>query len=341
MIRCNLTQGSPEWLAWRSEGIGSSEVSVLLDLNPYCTKWAFWAKRKFSILDDLSSNPLVKDGKKFEPLVRQKLEKHFGKVIEVFCAYNAIFPHRRASFDGVMDGNIPTEIKVVSDPVWDEVTKVGSKSEAYEMYYPQVCYQMGILESDIGYLVFYNRTSNQIRLFKIVRDVAVDDFIDEINEVVDAFFEKSILNNEEPEKDPRRDDYIPDESEMHDANELAYEFFNVVKAEQEAKHVHSQLKEKRDALAQKLSNIAITFKSINLFGVRITKRKRTYRIDYEAFLKDKGIQMTEDERIKYSSLSKESLSLNPAQKFIPQLKDKVMQQRALEAQRSFKLNKSN
>lgn len=333
-IRCDLIQGSQEWHDWRSGGIGSSDVSVLLGINPYKTIWDIWAERFGFISNNLDRNPLVRDGKKYEGVVRNQLSTHFKQKIDVFCAYAVNHIHRRASFDGVIDGNVPVEIKVVSNPVWKQVESHGKKSEAFELYYPQVCYQMGILGAQKGYLAFYNIEENRIKLFNIDRTDSVDMFIDEIFELVDNFFTDNILKKIEPTKDNLRDDYIPDESEMHEYQACAVEFYDLVKQEMAAKKIYLDLKEQRSVLTKKLASIAATFKSINLFGVRIVNRKRSYNIDYEAFLEAKGIVMTEEELAKYSSLSKPSLTIHPVENNIPKLRDKVLNQKALEAKRA-------
>ena len=229
-IRCDLIQGSQEWHDWRSGGIGSSDVSVLLGINPYKTIWDIWAERFGFISNNLDRNPLVRDGKKYEGVVRNQLSTHFKQKIDVFCAYAVNHIHRRASFDGVIDGNVPVEIKVVSNPVWKQVESHGKKSEAFELYYPQVCYQMGILGAQKGYLAFYNIEENRIKLFNIDRTDSVDMFIDEIFELVDNFFTDNILKKIEPTKDNLRDDYIPDESEMHEYQACAVEFYDSCKA---------------------------------------------------------------------------------------------------------------
>lgn len=332
--KVDLTQGSVEWLEWREDGMGSSDVSTLLDLNPYQTRWGLWALRFGILSNNHDANPNVRSGKTFEPIVREKLSVHFKQSLEVFCAYMNGHIHRRISLDGVIDGNVPVEIKVVSNPVWSEVNLKGVRSEAYELYYPQLCYQMGILSSPKGYLAFYNVDENRIKLFKVTLTESVELFIEEIFEAVDSFFTHNILDKQEPEKDSLRDDYIPGESEMHECHAQALEFYELVIKEREAKRIYEELKVERTAVANKLLSIASTFKSINLFGVRITNRKRSYRVDYEAFLKDKGITMTDSELVKYSKLTKASPTIAPSKANLPSLKDKVLKAKALQARLS-------
>src|SRR5690606_2655687 len=37
MVLVDLEQGSPEWLAWRAEGIGASDAATIMGENPYQT----------------------------------------------------------------------------------------------------------------------------------------------------------------------------------------------------------------------------------------------------------------------------------------------------------------
>src|SRR5512137_644666 len=62
-----------KWLATRATGIGSSDAAVILDLNPYKSRYALWAE-KTGLVDppDLSENESVEWGIKLEDPIAQK-----------------------------------------------------------------------------------------------------------------------------------------------------------------------------------------------------------------------------------------------------------------------------
>ncbi len=38
----DLEQGTPEWLEWRKNGIGSSDIATIMGANPYQTPYQLW-----------------------------------------------------------------------------------------------------------------------------------------------------------------------------------------------------------------------------------------------------------------------------------------------------------
>ena len=68
----NLSQRSPEWLAWRSQGVTASEAAAIVGRSPYKTLWRLWAEKTgLCEPDDLSANPFVQRGLQCEDQVRR------------------------------------------------------------------------------------------------------------------------------------------------------------------------------------------------------------------------------------------------------------------------------
>ena len=65
----DLEQGSPEWLAWRHDGLGGSDAALLLTADG---RRAVLGKRLQSEPDDGEPNPWMVRGKLLEPEARAK-----------------------------------------------------------------------------------------------------------------------------------------------------------------------------------------------------------------------------------------------------------------------------
>lgn len=71
-----------EWLAARRHGIGASEVSAILGLNPYRSCFEVWAqKMKQREMDDSASTEAATWGVLLEPVVRTEVARRIGRRI--------------------------------------------------------------------------------------------------------------------------------------------------------------------------------------------------------------------------------------------------------------------
>lgn len=140
-----LDQRSPEWLAWRMGGIGSSDALVIAAAAGMIDK-RDWMKS----LDDLyeekvtgvekpvEMNWRIRRGIENEPKARAKFEKSRGEVVQPVCAESADEPRLRASFDGIsFDGLETMEVKCPDE----EVHALAKNGEIVDYYKPQVAHQ--------------------------------------------------------------------------------------------------------------------------------------------------------------------------------------------------------
>src|SRR5690606_25193309 len=162
----NLSQGSDEWLEWRSGGITATDAVILLGRSPYKTKWRCWAEKTgYANPVDLSMNPLVRRGRENEDKARRLFEAELDDILLPLCVESSFDPLIRASLDGITSKNEPTELKCPSEKVWKEVCEQGEDSLAFQMYSCQVQHQLLATGSTKGYLVFY--FEGDIKVFEI------------------------------------------------------------------------------------------------------------------------------------------------------------------------------
>lgn len=300
LVIVNHDQGTPEWLQWRTYGIGASEVAILLGISPYKTIHRYWLEKKgFVEPEDLSRNPNVKRGNYFEPLVRRSFASFMNEDIDVYCGESRDYPHRKVSFDGVITSNgAPVEIKCPAANGFAEVEQLGRDSSQFKLYEPQLSYQIAMTGAEFGYLVFYCATTKKMLYFKVDYD---ENRATEIFEVVDTFFEVNIKGNVEPDKDPERDAYTPTELEIESWTDYGIKLFDL-KVKQDALEAElKKIKEERDKISFNLFKAAKPFKSLKIRDLLVTKVIRKGRFNYTSFLEDKGIEITNEDREKYTS----------------------------------------
>lgn len=151
-----LEQGTDEWLEWRTGGVTASEISIILNQNPY-KKRSRLIEEKLGIKKspNLAKNPHVIRGNELEPMARELYSCLLLKNIQPACGEHDKHSWLRASFDGLDKELIPYEFKAPSINVWNDVIENGVESKAYKMYLPQVKYQCLVSGANYGFLIFY------------------------------------------------------------------------------------------------------------------------------------------------------------------------------------------
>lgn len=98
-----IAQGSPEWLAWRMQGIGGSDAPVVLGCSPYRTKYdLFREKARLPRLenDDADKEFIFNRGRQVESVIRQQFFEMTGVMMEPLCGVHEKFDHVIVSLDG-------------------------------------------------------------------------------------------------------------------------------------------------------------------------------------------------------------------------------------------------
>ncbi len=96
---------SDRWLKTRNYGIGGSDASAILGMNPYKTNIElFEEKTGRRVAEDISDNPYVKYGTMAEPLIRQLFALDYPEYEVSNHEYRILrsnqYPYMQASLDG-------------------------------------------------------------------------------------------------------------------------------------------------------------------------------------------------------------------------------------------------
>lgn len=171
--KVKLDQGTDEWLKWRNQGLGGSEVGCVMGANPYRGSQApdVWGRK---LPDDhpdkvpeVGDNYAMARGRKLEPDAREMYEQLFGWKAEPVCVIHDQYEFVRASLDGLRDDHqVALEIKCSgkkNHASYLEISRIGDDLErqrafasAFPAYYLQVAYQLLITEAPTAHFCGYS-----------------------------------------------------------------------------------------------------------------------------------------------------------------------------------------
>ena len=125
----DLQQGTPAWLEWRSQGIGSSDAPAIMGENPWKSPRQL-LQEKCSVSENIS-NAAMDLGTELEPEARRHYVIKVGVQVVPACLQSVRFEWLRASVDGLaIDGSAVVEIKC-----GESVYRNSSASRKVPQYY--------------------------------------------------------------------------------------------------------------------------------------------------------------------------------------------------------------
>jgi putative phage-type endonuclease len=116
-----LTQGSPEWLAYRREKRNASESAAVLGVSPWTTPYQLWLEKTGKA--QTKANAAMRRGTELEPEARAAYEELTGLVMQPLVLQAGDYS---ASLDGMtLEGDLILEIKCpvrgTRSDLWQEV----------------------------------------------------------------------------------------------------------------------------------------------------------------------------------------------------------------------------
>ena len=296
----DLEQRSEAWLAWRQSGITATESAVILGLSPYKSPWRLWCEKVGRVQPaDLSANPLVRFGSEHEDEVRQLFELKHLDVVMPACGEFDEDPIFRASFDGLTSTMEPVEIKCPSVTTLLDVKQRGLESDTCRLYRIQVQHQLMVSGAQHGWLVFFDRSTNDLIEFVIERD---EDLIAEIRSKGREFFDRFVAKRKEPPKDPTRDIYVPKgDVEIARWSQFAVDYAAAQKATDALQKRIDAYSAVKDRCKDELTAMMGEFLHADFAGIALTKRVTRGTVNYRDFLLNRGIPESELEAFRGKS----------------------------------------
>lgn len=186
-----MIQGSEEWIEWRQQHLGASDLPVIMGVSKWRTPYDLW-REKMGFLQSTPDNYAMKRGRELEPLVRDLTNSILGTDFEPCCVQHSDVEWAAASLDGYDEGtNRILEIKCPS--LADH--KSAEDGKIPEHYYPQVQWQMFV--ADVPECVYASYHDEQIVFVQLGQDL---EYI--TNELLPkaADFWKHVTEGTEPER---------------------------------------------------------------------------------------------------------------------------------------------
>ncbi len=200
-----------EWLEERKKGIGGSDASAIIGLNPYKTNVELWEEktgRKEAV--DISDKSYVKYGTNAEDHLRELFKLDFPQY-EVKHEENTIIKHEKypflfASLDGTLIDKETGEmgiLEIKTTNILQSMQKEKWKDRIPDNYYCQVLHYMNVTGYTFAILkaqLKYNY-NDDIRLetkhYKLLRKEVEDD-IKMLEEAEIKFWNEYIIKDKKP-----------------------------------------------------------------------------------------------------------------------------------------------
>lgn len=149
-----LTQGSPEWLAYRKNMRNASETAAVLGVSPWQTPYQLWLLKTGRA--ETKTTAAMQRGTDMEPAARAAYEAETGNIMQPLVLQQGLYS---ASLDGMdLDGQLILEIKCPykgeASALWNEAV-VGVVPEHYRL---QVMHQLMVSGAEIAHLYVFDGT---------------------------------------------------------------------------------------------------------------------------------------------------------------------------------------
>lgn len=181
-VPVSLEQGSSDWLAWRAEGLGSSDVASILGLSPWTSIDTLY-REKLGLQERKPQNDAMKRGVDLEPTARFLFEWRMERPFPPACFTTLEYPFLKVSLDGWNDGII-WESKSPGKTSHTKHVKKGPP----DYYQAQIQFQLAIAGGKSAYFTSYSPDFPEAEQF-VVWEVDRDDaYIDSMLPKILAFW---------------------------------------------------------------------------------------------------------------------------------------------------------
>lgn len=211
MITKRILSSHEEWLANRQKGIGGSEISAIVGLNPYMTNLDLWElKTGRQQAEDISDKPYVKFGTEAEEHLRALFALDFPQYEVLYEENNSFindkYPWGQASLDGWLiekETGRKGILEIKTTNILQSMQKEKWKDRIPNNYYCQVLFYMAMLEADFAILKarlkseFAGNIYAQIRHYTIER-ADVEEDIEMLMAAGEKFWNENVLANKRP-----------------------------------------------------------------------------------------------------------------------------------------------
>lgn len=265
-------QGSEEWHKWRHQGIGASDISVIMGSNPYKTQLKLW-NQKCGFVEEDGMSPAMQHGVDNEPIARRWLNDHLKLNLQAVCVEDMEKSYFKASLDGFdFDEKTLVEIKC---PVSTSVLDAARETQSVPDYwFDQMQWQIMLSQPNRAIMALWD--------YRVNACIMIDMFghtnkILRMREEGEKFWHRIQIGNP---PDPQKGDYIDVEGEG-----LEDLLLNYVSKNEEKKNLDKEIK----AIKTKIESYGDDGNFI-AYGFKIVRVMPSPRYDVKA-MKEDGIDI--------------------------------------------------
>lgn len=265
---CDIQQNTPEWLEWRRDKIGASDVAAIVGVSPYDTAYTLW-ERKLGLIPEKEKTFSMQRGSDLESEALRCFNEKFKLSLKPKVILSKCYEWAMASLDGY-DGELcAVEIKC---PNKDDHT-IAINGKIPDKYFPQLQHQLMVANLPAMWYYSFDGT-NGVSVF-------VEADTEYQNKMIEKELEfyKCIKEFTPPAMTER--DYV--RRNDLDWKELSTRYLNV---KMQLKHLESEEKLLRDALVK-----ASTGKNCIGGGLKLSKIARKGAVDYKIIPELIGIDL--------------------------------------------------
>ena len=188
-VEIKVLKNREEWLKNRMNGIGGSEASAIIGMNPYMSNIELWQIKTGQLVpEDISEKPYVKYGTEAEPLMRQLFALDYPQYevgyVENNSYFNDKYPFALASLDGTLiekETGRKGILEIKTTNILQSMQKEKWDHRIPDNYYIQVLHYLMVTEFDFVILKAQLKSSFnddvylQTRHYKIERAEVEED----------------------------------------------------------------------------------------------------------------------------------------------------------------------
>lgn len=188
-VTMTVLKNREEWLQNRFKGIGGSEASAIVGMNPYMTNIDLWNIKTGQVIpEDISDKPYVLYGTKAEEHLRALFTLDFPhyevEYVDNNSYFNDKYPFALASLDGVLiekETGRKGILEIKTTNILQSMQKEKWKDRLPDNYFVQVLHYLMVTEYEFVVLVaqlkseFNGEIYKQTKHYKIERADVEDD----------------------------------------------------------------------------------------------------------------------------------------------------------------------
>jgi len=277
-----LDQSTTEWHSWRADGIGASDISVIMSSSPYKTEYQLW-EEKCGFKSPEQLNAAMKHGVKNEDKARQWMNSHFKFNLSPLCVEDDALDFFKGSLDGY-DAASETLVEIKCPITEKTLDRALLQQAVHDYWYDQVQWQIMLCKPKRAILALWDYRNNNCITVEIMAD---NSRIKEMRERGATFWKNVQLG-----KAPKMENKDHEEIENDELSMLLSEYSDMCEREKAATKVKNDLKKK-----------IISFSNGNSFtcnGYTITKSSDRSTLDIEQMKLD-GIDVEKYKKVSEAS----------------------------------------